>query len=65
MAEPLGLSCPLAPDSDLPGLVFLVFVKDTLAQERLAFAAETKFKPSHPATPCQPADGSQMLRQFV
>lgn len=49
-----GISCPFAPDSDLLGLVFLVFVKDTLAQERLAFAVETKFRPSHPATPCQP-----------
>lgn len=60
----LGLSCPFAPDSDLLGLVFLVFVKDTLAQEKLAFAVETKFKPSHPAAPWQP-DGSQMLSQFV
>lgn len=65
MAEPLELSCPFAPDSNLLGLVFLVFVKDTLAQERLAFAAETKFKPSHPVTPCLPVDGSQMLSQSV
>lgn len=62
MAEPLGLSCPFAPD--LLGLVFLVFVKDPLARERLAFAIETKFRPSHRATPCQP-DGSQMLSLFV